>query len=108
MEANYEIPIILLVAVLSLSLSCSSEQRAAQSGYAVAQLKHAAPATNAQREGYAAPTGKISLNDVDKEGSTAEGAERKIIRNADITIEVPSTTDAQHRITSIGVKVFTC
>jgi hypothetical protein len=45
---------------------------------------------------------KVSLNDVDKEASTAEAAERKIIRNADITIEVPSTTDAQHQVTSIA------
>src|SRR5262249_49053013 len=40
--------------------------------------------------------------EVDKAEATAEAADRKIIRNADITIEVPSTTDAQHRVTSIA------
>lgn len=34
--------------------------------------------------------------------STAEAADRKIIRNANLTIEVNSTTEAQHRVTSIA------
>jgi hypothetical protein len=44
----------------------------------------------------------VSLNEVDKAEVAAEAADRRIIRNADITIEVPSTTDAQHRVTSIA------
>ncbi|HSL52975.1 MAG TPA: DUF4349 domain-containing protein, partial [Pyrinomonadaceae bacterium] len=92
--------IILVLALLSFSLSCSSAQ---QSSELVGAQKDVAPkSSEVQKENYAAPTQKVSLNDVDKEASTAEAAERKIIRNADITIEVPSTTDAQHQITSIA------
>jgi hypothetical protein len=56
----------------------------------------------AKTQSYGAQSQKVSLNEIDKAGSTAEAADRKIIRNADITIEVPSTTDAQHRVTSIA------
>jgi hypothetical protein len=45
---------------------------------------------------------KVSLTDVDKAGSTAEAVDRKIIRNAEITMEVASTTDAQHQVASIA------
>jgi hypothetical protein len=45
---------------------------------------------------------KVTLTQLDKTGESAEAADRKIIRNAEITIEVPSTTDAQHQITSIA------
>jgi len=47
-------------------------------------------------------TEKASLTQLDKAGETTEAADRKIIRNAEITIEVPSTTDAQHQVTSIA------
>ena len=86
---------ILLVALLSFSLSCSSSQRMAQNEVAQTQLQ-------AKTETHDAVRKKVSLNEVDKAESTAEAADRKIIRNADITIEVPSTTDAQHRVTSIA------
>ncbi len=92
--------IILVLALLSFSLSCSSAQQL--STRTVAEKDVAPKTTETQKENYAAPTQKVSLNDVDKEASTAEAAERKIIRNADITIEVPSTTEAQHQITSIA------
>jgi len=45
---------------------------------------------------------QVSLSEVDKAESTNEAADRKIIRNADITMEVDSTTDAQQRVTSIA------
>ena len=51
---------------------------------------------------YADQTEKVSLTQLDKSGETTEAADRKIIRNAEITIEVPSTTDAQHQVTSIA------
>ena len=56
----------------------------------------------AKTQNYGKEMEKVSLNDVDREGSTAEAADRKIIRNADITIEVPSTVEAQHQVTSIA------
>jgi hypothetical protein len=93
-------PIIFLLALLSFS--CSAGQRAFSTA-PVAQ-KDSAPKTEeaAKTQNYGAQPQQVSLNDVDKEGSTAEAADRKIIRNADITIEVPSTTDAQHKVTSIA------
>ncbi|HEU4834954.1 MAG TPA: DUF4349 domain-containing protein [Pyrinomonadaceae bacterium] len=92
-------PLILLLALMSFSLSCSS-QRMASDVTAQKDTPQMSEATKTQN--YGTQMEKISLNDVDKEGSTAEAADRKIIRNADITIEVPSTTDAQHRVTSIA------
>src|SRR5262245_35127881 len=95
---------LLLVALLSFSLSCSSTQRMAR----VSEQKGVAQpvAAPANTETYsvtdAVQAKKVSLNEVDKAESTAEAADRKIIRNADITIEVPSTTDAQHQVTFIA------
>jgi len=107
-------PIILLVALLSFSLSCSSEQKAFSTNVPV-QKDVAKPQSQAKPENYVAETAvnartrvdgvqseRVSLNDVDRAESTAEAADRKIIRNADITIEVPSTTDTQHLVTSIA------
>ena len=48
------------------------------------------------------PMQKVSLTDVDKAEVINEAADRKIIRNADITMEVESTTDAQHQVTTIA------
>jgi len=47
-------------------------------------------------------TEKVSLTDADSAASAVEAADRKIIRNANLTMEVNSTTDAQHRVTSIA------
>lgn len=47
-------------------------------------------------------TQKVSLTEVDNAASAAEAADRKIIRNANLTIEVNSTTEAQQRVTSIA------
>ncbi len=45
---------------------------------------------------------KVSLTDADTAASAAEAADRKIIRNANLTMEVNSTTETQHRVTSIA------
>lgn len=45
---------------------------------------------------------KISLTDADTAAAAAEAADRKIIRNANLTMEVNSTTETQHRVTSIA------
>jgi len=102
-------PLILLLALLSFSLSCSSSQEfsaqkdVAQPAVATKPESSAQVATRAPAaQFYDSQTEKVSLSEVDKAESTTEAADRKIIRNADITIEVPSTTDAQHRVTSIA------
>lgn len=103
-------PIILLLALLSFSLSCGGGSRSAE---AVSSTN--APSRNVAEQVEArakepektiaydsVQQQKVSLTDVDKVGATAEAVERKIIRNAEITMEVPSTTDTQHKVTSIA------
>ena len=45
---------------------------------------------------------QVSMNQVDTAASAAEAADRKIIRNANLTMEVDSTSDIQHKVTSIA------
>jgi hypothetical protein len=45
---------------------------------------------------------QISLNQADVAESSAEAADRKIVRNANLTMEVDSTADMQHKVTSIA------
>jgi len=91
-------PLIFLFVLLSFSLSCS--QQMAETVSARKDMPQTQEAAKTQN--YGKEMEKVSLNEVDKEGSTAEAADRKIIRNADITIEVSSTVDAQHQVTSIA------
>jgi hypothetical protein len=96
-------PIILLLALLSFSLSCSGRAdqgtsnlaNTTQSAEQAKDVAKTVPAQTVQQQ-------KISLTEIDKEGSSAEAFERKIIRNAEITMEVSSTTDTQHRVASIA------
>ena len=44
----------------------------------------------------------VSLNQADTAAAAAEAADRKIIRNANLTLEVNSTTQAQQKVTSIA------
>jgi hypothetical protein len=102
-------PIILLLALVSFSVSCggggTSRQMTADVSSNTSTQKVAeqvekdpaktTPAYNVQQQ-------KVALTEVDKEGSSAGAFERKIIRNAEITMEVASTTDTQHRVASIA------
>jgi|SRR5688572_5164002 len=45
---------------------------------------------------------QVSLNQADTAASAAEAADRKIIRNANLTMEVDSTSDTQHKVASIA------
>ncbi|HJT29317.1 MAG TPA: DUF4349 domain-containing protein [Pyrinomonadaceae bacterium] len=94
-------PIILVLALLSFSLSCSQRMGSTET---VAQRKDVPVAQTppTQTFGVTDETKKVALTQLDKTGESAEAADRKIIRNAEITIEVPSTTDAQHQITYIA------
>jgi len=95
--------LLVLLLVLSLfSISCSSQSdRSARSG-SVATPEQAVATEPAAPMTQAAEMRKVSLTNVDKVESINDAVDRKIIRNADITIEVDSTADAQHRITSIA------
>jgi hypothetical protein len=68
----------------------------------VAQRNEQAANEPVKTEHYGAQTEKVALTQLDKANETAEAADRKIIRNAEITIEVDSTTNAQHQVTSIA------
>src|SRR5688572_1599712 len=45
---------------------------------------------------------KVSLDESERAEETSAALDRKIIRNADLTMEVASTTDTQHRVVSIA------
>jgi Domain of unknown function (DUF4349) len=99
-------PIILLLVLSSFTLSCSragnqAPPSAAQS-VSVVQSEAVAKEQTRTTKTYAARPEQVSLSDAVEADTTAEAAERKIIRNADITIEVLSTSEAQHRVTSIA------
>ena len=102
-------PVIPLIAMLVFSVSCSAKLPETDSRSATSQVAEQVAAQNPSRaklqsaEGFVdSPAQKVSLNNIDKAELTNEAADRKIIRNADITMEVESTTDAQHRVTSIA------
>jgi len=45
---------------------------------------------------------KVSLSDSEQAEETSAAIDRKIVRNADLTLEVPSTTETQQKIVSIA------
>ncbi|HKN82221.1 MAG TPA: DUF4349 domain-containing protein [Pyrinomonadaceae bacterium] len=90
-------PLILSLALVIFATSCSQSR---QDGGAVAQLERTQ--VEAKPQSSSPQAEKTSLAEVDKATSTAEALDRKIIRNADITIEAASTTEAQYRVTEIA------
>lgn len=100
-----KIPIGLVLGLLLALTACGvSDERATYSGAATTDNQ---PATQAKpADGrlvqQAREIQKVSLTDADTASSAAEAADRKIIRNANLTMEVNSTTDTQHRVTSIA------
>jgi len=97
-------PIILLLVLLSFSLSCSQggSELTAVSQNSTAKTEEQAKDNAKGFVAQTVPQQKVSLNDVDKAGSIAEAIDRKIVRNAEITLEVPSTSDTQHQVASIA------
>jgi len=98
-------PIILLLALLSFSLSCSragNTSVATQPRMAAEKVEPAKDTEATTQVNYSLQQQKVALTDVDNVGVSAEAAERKIIRNGELTLEVASTTDVQHRVGSIA------
>lgn len=93
--------LIVLLVALSFSTSCTSASRL-DSEATSTQPMSSARATHIEARAAAAPAQNVSLNEVDKAASTADAFERKIIRNADITIEVASPSEAQHKVATIA------
>ena len=90
-------PIIVLLALLSFSVSCS-RQDPAKISVSQTVAKSEMPAENMTK----APAAHVFMDAATKDSEPAMLLDRKIIRNADITIEVASTPQAQHSVTSIA------
>jgi len=96
-------PVIPLITLLVFSISCSfARQPDATTQNKTAQAPASERPAEAREQIVNDSMQKVSLSDVDKVEVINEAADRKIIRNADITMEVESTTDAQHQVTTIA------
>ena len=98
---------ILLLSLLILgSASCysaSREQQAANTPAQPAPQKDVADSVAKTEAHYGdRQFNKVSLSETEKVGETAAAIDRKIIRNADLTLEVPQTTETQQRIAAIA------
>ena len=107
-----------LVLLLFIALSGCSGEKAADTNAAPNLSYDSAPVSEARtvaakEPGLATTSGetqvplpaefeKVSLNEADTAAAAAEAADRKIIRNANLTMEVSSTTDTQHKVTTIA------
>jgi hypothetical protein len=98
-------PTILLLSAVLMFAGCSFRENSS-ADLAKRSAATSAPAgqtkmVNEQMENRAVMR-PVSLNDAVKSDSTTAAMERKIIRDADLTMEVPSTTETQRRVTSIA------
>ena len=110
---------LLVLAFLSLACSASGDYSASAPTAATNEVPQSAekqgpvtaPANQAVAKSDARTTfsydstlsqQNVALTDADRAKQINEAADRKIIRNADLTVEVDSPADAQHRITSIA------
>src|SRR5258705_3240743 len=89
-------PTILLLTIVLALTGCDKQQGQTEATIAKGDAK-AVPA-----EAETVEVERISLNDVDLAESAAAAMERKIIRNADLTLEVSSPAEAQRKVSSIA------
>src|SRR5690349_9195285 len=85
--------LLTLAVVLS---GCSRLKSEPQERLSTSEQKSIAGPIEAQK------TGNYSLDQTEKAVSVEAAVDRKIIRDANLTIEVVSTTEAQQRVTSIA------
>jgi hypothetical protein len=84
----------IFISLISLSLLCSCARQVGESSRSVS-----APQTvNDQRK----TTSQISLQQAGESQSMAEAMNRKILRNAELTLEVETPTEVERKITSIA------
>ena len=107
-------PIGLLLVLLMALAGCDSGRKAPAgadsdakpAAEGVATTRSSVSETDSvAKTAYAAPKAEfqqVSLTHADTAASAAEAADRKIIRNANLTLEVKSTSDMQHKVTSIA------
>ena len=98
-------PIGLVLVLLMAFAGCSSAEKATTASMPTANdASQPSAYTVAQTQTVAGKSEfkQVSLTEADTAASAAEAADRKIIRNANLTIEVKSTSDMQHKVTSIA------
>ena len=88
-----------LLSTLLLVTGCSSMEKSASQADQTSQAKTQVANDSAPEQ---SEMRKVSLDDATKAESSEVALDRKIIRNADLSLEVPSTTEAQHKVTSIA------
>jgi hypothetical protein len=95
------IPLFVLSALILGSVSCggSSSQR---ENFTARQGSQADAVANTPAVSEQALLKKVSLSESEKAEEIAAATDRKIIRNADLTIEVTSPTEVQSKVTSIA------
>ena len=86
---------VLLTLAVALS-GCSRQKSELQTRLSTSEQKPIAEPIEAPK------TGNYSLDQTEKAVSVEAAVDRKIIRDANLTIEVVSTTEAQQRVTSIA------
>ena len=86
---------VLLTLAVALS-GCSRQKSELQTRLSTSEQKPIAEPIEAPK------TGNYSLDQTEKAVSVEAAVDRKIIRDANLTIEVASTTEAQQRVTSIA------
>jgi len=106
-------PIWLMLLLLMTLTACggnspsrfNADSKAPPAGAATTSAGDTAGFNQVSRDSIAVPQEQlkqVSLTQTDAIASSAEAADRKIIRNANLTMEVNSTTEAQQRVTSIA------
>ncbi len=92
-------PKILLLTLSLLFGGCGSALR--QSGESATQERGSNVSASNKSEPATAPA-QVSLKQADQSQSIAEAMDRKIIRDADLTLEVGAPAEVQRKITSIA------
>jgi hypothetical protein len=97
--------LLLLTVVLSGLSGCGGMRSSEESGVQTSRVK-SVDSEQLNREEIATNSApgqqSVSLNQADAANTAAQAAERKIIRNANLTIEVASPTESQAKIASIA------
>ena len=96
---SHKIPLFVLFALILGSVSCGSARDATNT---VAEQTVVAQKPATKSEDGMAKFDNVSLNDSEKSAEISAATDRKIIRNADLTIEVTSPTETQSKVVSIA------
>jgi hypothetical protein len=93
---------LLLLALVLMSLSGCGNAPESAGRIADSQAKLVEPQTTLKTEQSAIKQQSVSLNQADAANLASQAVERKIIRNANLTLEVTSPPETQRKISSIA------